>query len=293
MTTYILKDDELVALKGKTVVITGGTTGIGLAALQAAVEQGANVILGDWNEKEGTSLANKLEDRVLFKHCDVSNWDHVLDLFEAGHRKFGVIHSVLSNAGINTHEDLLDEITDAETGRLKPPSLKSLDVNLIGHIYVTKAALHYFAKWPETQCQLIMTSSAGGFFPAPPVYIYCAAKAGVIALMRALRSETVKKNVTVNAVAPWLTVTPMLFDEWLASWTLPKNTPLGVAKALFLPIVRPEINGKSFFISGDQIIEFEDTLANAEPEWIGQPLYTQKAGDEEECPDLSISLIWA
>jgi hypothetical protein len=47
---------------------------------------------------------------------------------------------------------------------------------------------------------------------------------------------------------------------------------LGVAKALFLPIIRPDLNGKSFFVSGDEITEFEDTLAKAEPEWMGQPL---------------------
>ncbi|KAF5586544.1 NAD(P)-binding protein [Fusarium pseudoanthophilum] len=272
MTTYIVNDGDLAVLKGKTLVIIGGTTGIGRAALEAAVEQEANVILGDLNKKEGTSLMNKLGGRILFKSCDVSNWDQILDLFEAGYKKFGVIHSVLSNAGINTNEDLLDDMIDAQTGRLRPPSLKSIDVNLLGQLYVTKVALHYFSKWPGTQCQLVLTSSAGAFFPAPPIYMYCTAKAGVVGLMRALRSETAKRNVTINTVAPWLTVTPMLLADWLASWTLPKNTPSGVAKALFLPIVRPDLNGKSFFISGDEIIEFEDTLAKAEPEWMGQPL---------------------
>lgn len=42
-------------------------------------------------------------------------------------------------------------------------------------------------------------------FPAPPIYMYCAAKSGVVGLMRGLRSEVVKKNVTVNTVAPWMT----------------------------------------------------------------------------------------
>jgi NAD(P)-dependent dehydrogenase (short-subunit alcohol dehydrogenase family) len=155
---------------------------------------------------------NKLGGRILFKSCDVSNWDQILDLFEAGYKKFGVIHSVLSNAGINTNEDLLDDIIDAQTGRLRPPSLKSIEVNLLGQLYVTKVALHYFSKWPGTRCQLVLTSSAGAFFPAPPIYMYCAAKAGVVGLMRALRCETAKRNITINTVAPWLTGTSRSFS---------------------------------------------------------------------------------
>lgn len=116
-----------------------------------------------------------------------------------------MIHSVLSNAGINTHEDLLTETFDPETGKLLPPSLTSIDVNLVGQIYVTRCALHFFDKWPDTPCQLVMTSSAGAFFPAPPIYLYCAAKAGVLGLMRGLRSKADQKNFTVNVVAPWLT----------------------------------------------------------------------------------------
>lgn len=144
-------------------------------------------------------------NRALFRKCDVSNWDNVLDVFKAAHSKFGIVHTVISNAGINTHENLLDDEFDLQTSRLLPPNLKSIEINLIGQLYVSKCAMHYFAKWPETQCQLVLTSSAGAFFPAPPIYMYCAAKSGVLGLMRALRSEVSKRNVTVNTVAPWLT----------------------------------------------------------------------------------------
>jgi NAD(P)-dependent dehydrogenase (short-subunit alcohol dehydrogenase family) len=162
------------------------------------------VAIGDWNDKLGTELAENFKNQVLFRKCDVSNWDNVLSLFQDATTRFGIIHSVISNAGINTHEDLFDETLDAN-GKLSPPSLKSIEVNLLGQLYVVRCAMHYFAKWPETACQLILTASAGAFFPAPPLYMYCAAKAGVVGLMRALRSETTKRNVTINVVAPWLT----------------------------------------------------------------------------------------
>jgi len=65
----------------------------------------------------------------------------------------------------------------------------------------------------------------------------------------------------------------MLIPEWLETWTLPKNSPEGVAKGLFLPIVRsPQLNGKSFFVAGDRLIEFEDSLYKAQPQWMGPEL---------------------
>ncbi|KAI1843756.1 hypothetical protein JX265_001050 [Neoarthrinium moseri] len=272
MTTYTINEGDLNILKGKTILLIGGSTGIGRAAVQIALDYGANVALGDWNEDEGRKVLEPFGERALFRKCDVSNWDDVLSLFEAAHAQFGVINSVLSNAGINTHEGLLRDEFDTETGKLQPPDLKSIQVNFIGHLYVTKCAMHYFGKHPEVPCQLVLTSSAGAFFPAPPIYLYCAAKSGILGLMRSLRSEVIKKNVTVNIVAPWLTVTPMLLDDWLAGWTLPKNTAEGVAQTLFLPIVRNQINGKSFFVAGDEAYEFEDTLFETEPSWMGERL---------------------
>ncbi|KAH6976476.1 hypothetical protein BKA56DRAFT_524003, partial [Ilyonectria sp. MPI-CAGE-AT-0026] len=272
MTTYTLAEGDFHALQSKTILIIGAATGIGRAAVEIALKYGANVAVGDLNEEAATTLLQPFQDRSLFKKCDVSRWDDVLQLFQDTESRFGVIHSVLSNAGINTHEDLLTETFDPETGKLLPPTLTSIDVNLVGQIYVTRCALHFFGKWPDTPCQLVMTSSAGAFFPAPPIYLYCAAKAGVLGLMRGLRSKADEKNFTVNVVAPWLTITPMLLDDWLRKWTLPKNSSAGVARALFLPVIKPHINGKSFFVAGNEIVEFEDSLHETEPLWMGKEL---------------------
>lgn len=169
-------------------------------------ENGANVVVGDWNEEGASKLVEPYEGRAIFKKCDVSKWDDVLELFQEAFLRFGTIHSVLSNAGINGNESLLDEDIDEQSGKLLPPNLKSLDVNLLGQLYVTRCAIHYFKKWPETPCQLVMTASAGSFFPAPPLHVYCVAKAGVVSLMRSLYYETEKmQNLTVNTIAPWMT----------------------------------------------------------------------------------------
>lgn len=111
-------------------------------------------------------------------------------------------------------------------------------------------------------------------------------------LMRSLRTQLLRtNNVTVNMVAPWLTTkyssrnpffriglitvteTPMLKDEFLRVWgDLPANEPIGVARALLLPAIRPDVNGKSMFVSGHRIIDFEEGLAKTQPIWMGEEL---------------------
>ena len=134
----------------------------------------------------------------------MTQWDEVLDLFETTVNSFGKIHAVLSNAGINT-EDFLAKEFDSVTGKLLPPDLGLLDANLVGMVYVVKCAVYCFEKWPQSRCQIVLTGSAASYLDTPPLHLYCASKAGVLGLMRSLRSQLVKRNVTVNVVAPWMT----------------------------------------------------------------------------------------
>ncbi|GME34931.1 Short-chain dehydrogenase/reductase SDR [Neofusicoccum parvum] len=247
MTTYDLDDAEFQALKGKTIIITGGASGIGRAAVKIAHSYGASVAIADWNEAEGESLRAELKDpeHVLFHKTDVSNWENVLSLFDTTISTLGPIQAVLSNAGVNTEDfaSTIDKI-DPATGKLLPPSLKTMDVNLTGQIYMAKAALHYFGKWKGdgVKRQIVMTGSAASFIDCPPLHLYCAK-------------------------------TPMLLPEFLNVWgTLPRNKPEGPARALLLPVVRPEVNGKSFYIAGMQIVEVEDKLHEAQPIWLGEQL---------------------
>ncbi|GME65292.1 hypothetical protein GTA08_BOTSDO11911 [Neofusicoccum parvum] len=274
MTTYSFNDSELAELKGKTILIIGAASGIGYETVKLAHSNGANVAIGDWNQTEGQAFAAELKERVLFRRCDVSSWDDVLELFQAAWKAFGVIHAVLSNAGINKEDIFRDEI-DSKTGKLLPPDLKLLDVNLTGMVYAVKCAVHYFAKWPDTRCQIVLTGSAASFLDTPPLHLYCASKAGVLGFMRSLRSQLVNRNITVNMVAPWMTATAMTKDLdgiWQREWGLPANMPDGVGRALLLPVVRTNVNGKSFFVAGNNITEFEDKIHESQPIWMGEEL---------------------
>lgn len=233
--------------------------------------------------------------RVLFQKTDVSSWSDLLALFDAGFKKFGSLDIVLANAGINEAGNMLEDKYHPETSQLEPPVLQTLNVNLVGVIYTTKLAVHYFAKQPRKKFQLVLTGSAACFLDTPPLWTYCASKAGVMGLMRSLRTQLPKNNnVTVNVVAPWLTSelrhaqanmelrvtdstlaleTAMLKDEFLGIWgDLPANEPIGVARALLLPAVRQDMNGKSLFVAGHEIVDLEEGLERTRPQWMGEQL---------------------
>jgi NAD(P)-dependent dehydrogenase (short-subunit alcohol dehydrogenase family) len=136
----------------------------------------------------------------------VSSWSDQLALFDAGFKKFGSLDVVLANAGVQEVGNILEDKFDPSSGELQPPVLQTINVNLLGVIYTTKLAIHYFAKQPDKKCQLVLTGSAACFLDTPPLWTYCAAKAGVMGLMRSLRTQLPKRNgVTVNMVAPWMT----------------------------------------------------------------------------------------
>lgn len=114
---------------------------------------------------------------------------------------------MLGNAGING-ESFMEDFFEEDNPKLKAPDLSSINVNLVGQIYTTKCALHYFKKWPEVPCQIVLTGSAASFLDTPPLYLYCAAKAGVLGFMRGLRTQVTKSNITINMIAPWMTGAP-------------------------------------------------------------------------------------
>lgn len=189
-------------------------------------EYGANLILADWNEPQlrGKFISKRVRpsqsmylvdpdaksslasvSNVAFRKTNVARWDDLIKIYDLGWDKFGGIDAVISNAGVNWGEVLPKHETDPDTGLLKASLLDTLEINLISHIYMSKCAAYYFAKHPERKCQVILTSSAAAFLDTPPLYLYSTAKAGVVGLMRSLRNDFVKANVTINTAAPWFT----------------------------------------------------------------------------------------
>ncbi|KAM5527522.1 short-chain dehydrogenase [Fusarium oxysporum f. sp. phaseoli] len=119
---------DLTALKGNVIVVTGGSSGIGLATVELLLSIGASVVNGDVQAPE-KEMAGAYE----FIKTDVTKWEELLSLFNKAKETHGRIDHVFANAGIGPRADYLSTQLD-QAGNLMEPSSQNLDINLKGVI---------------------------------------------------------------------------------------------------------------------------------------------------------------
>jgi NAD(P)-dependent dehydrogenase (short-subunit alcohol dehydrogenase family) len=195
-------------LEGRVALVTGAARGIGEAVTRTFVREGAAVIACDQLEGANTALAAELSSqghRLLPRKVDVSKSGEVREAVEAGLEAFGHIDILVNNAGISPKKGFL-EYTEEDWNAV-------LSVDLTGeYLCARQVAEHMMA---QRYGRIVNLSSSawrsGGFAGGTP---YISAKAGVIGLTRSLAVTLGPFGITVNAVAPGPTATP-LTDEWL------------------------------------------------------------------------------
>jgi NAD(P)-dependent dehydrogenase (short-subunit alcohol dehydrogenase family) len=193
-----------------TVIVSGGATGIGAAAVREFARAGANTVLTDVADEVGEALAASLVDeghRVVFRHCDVSSERDVESTFAWVSEFYGAIDVVFANAGIEWTKDAR-HTTLAGWQRV-------IDVNLTGMFLVGRESLRYMCT--RSRGALIMTSSPHAVATVADTVAYAASKGGVNALVHALSLEAAPYGVRVNGVVPGTIDTPMVQRELQAS----------------------------------------------------------------------------
>ncbi|CZT15198.1 related to short-chain alcohol dehydrogenase [Ramularia collo-cygni] len=251
-------DFDSSALAGKTAVVTGGASGLGLAFVKALVKAGVSVCFGDLNASEGQKLEKELPN-TKFVQCDVTKWDDQVRLFAAAaaFSPSKKIHFVVPNAGISTTDDVFSyEAIDAGPSK---PDLKAIDVNLVAVMYSAKLAFHYFVKQNGTEAAptpidtcLVLIGSVAAFLDVPRCPVYSATKWAQRGIMHALRRTTYHYGSRVNTICPWAIRTNILPKEMFD-----RVEGLGVALAeaddagqcLLRILSDRQINGRSLFVS--------------------------------------------
>ena len=198
-------------LSGKSIIITGGASGLGEAMTRAFAAAGAFVTIGDLNEQRSNALIDELGGarKAAFVSCNVTKWADQVKLFKTAiaSSPSRSVDVVVANAGVGGPDDVFNDTADAE-GEPVEPDLRILDTNLTGVMYTVKLALHYFARQPAGEKgardrALIMTASLAGYLDLPGNLQYDASKFGVRGIMRGLRRSEGEKGVRVNIIAPW------------------------------------------------------------------------------------------
>ena len=190
-------------LDGHHALVTGAGSGIGAAIARALVEAGARVTLAGRRREPLEALAKDLPDGSTFisDGFDVTDTGAIASGLEKARAAFGPVSILVNNAG------------EAPSASFEKTSLDMwshvLDVDLTGVFNVTQAVLPDL-KARGTGARIINIASTAGLTGYAYVSAYCAAKHGVVGLTRALALELARKGVTVNAVCPGFTDTPII-----------------------------------------------------------------------------------
>lgn len=180
--------------KNKSVIITGGSEGVGAATARLFAEHGANLFLVARSKKNLERIAEKLRDKTRVEICamDVSDTDACVNLFKKAEFEFGNINILVNNAGCH-ERGTVDTVSVDELGAM-------IDVNLRAPIILCRLALKYLKQAGDGA--IINVASLAGRTPVPGAATYCASKAGLRAFTFALGEELRGSGIKLAAVSP-------------------------------------------------------------------------------------------
>jgi 3-hydroxybutyrate dehydrogenase len=188
-------------LKGKTALVTGSTSGIGLGIAKALAQQGANIVLNGFGdtEKPRADVA-ALGVPVDYHGADMSQPDQIADMMKFAAARFGRIDILVNNAGIQhvaNVEDFPPQRWDA-----------IIAINLCSAFHTTRLAVPAMrqANWGR----IINIASAHGLVASAQKSAYVAAKHGIVGFTKSIALETATTGVTVNAICPGWVLTPLV-----------------------------------------------------------------------------------
>ncbi len=181
-------------LSGKVAIVTGGASGIGLAAVRLFAREGAHVVMADVDSEAGERLAADIEGQVRFRRTDVSSEADVQGLVDFAVEHFGGLHVMFNNAGVSM--PLFDSFLDDNLADFR----RIMDVNLLGVMLGTQRAARHMAK--NGGGSIINTASIGGAVPGFGVISYRASKAAVLHFSKCAAIDLAQHNIRVNIINP-------------------------------------------------------------------------------------------
>lgn len=192
-------------LAGKSAVITGSTSGIGLGIAWALAGAGANVMINGLGDTHRISelrseLKSEFDVKVIYHNADMLKSDQIRDMIDCAGEYFGAVDILVNNAGIQ-HVSPIEEFPDEKWNDV-------IGINLSAAFHSIKATL------PDMRTRgygrIINIASAHGLVASPYKAAYVAAKHGLVGLTKTIALEAAEHGITVNAICPGYVLTPLV-----------------------------------------------------------------------------------
>lgn len=225
------------SVKGKTAIITGGDSGIGLATAKILVNEGANIVLSDMASNTLDEAAEELKEhakdgnKVIAIPADLTNNEEVLSLSKKVKEQFGGADIVINCAGIRGAAGDFLTLTDEDW-------MKSIDVDLMAAVRICRAFLPQLID--KGWGRIVLIGSENALQPYIEESPYNACKAGIINLTKCLSSAYSPKGVNINCVSPAYIATPMT-DAMMEDLAKKHDSTFDEAVDWFLKNERPNI----------------------------------------------------
>lgn len=203
-------------LSNRTILITGGTSGIGMELARQLIDKGNTVLITGRDEQKLSAAKRNLPKVHIFK-SDVSRSTDIAALYKTIHEQFPALDTLINNAGIMRNLDLNHErdLTDVT---------KEIDINLSAPIQMVQQFLPHLRA--QSSALIVNISSGLAFVPFPLSPVYSAAKAALHAYTRCLRTQLRGTSVTVVELAPPGVETPLFRGEFADAMKGQKGMPV-------------------------------------------------------------------
>ncbi|HTZ03378.1 MAG TPA: 3-hydroxybutyrate dehydrogenase [Xanthobacteraceae bacterium] len=192
-------------LKGKSALVTGSTSGIGLGIARALAAQGANVTINGFGdkaaiEKERAGIESEFKVKAIYSPADMTKPDQIADMVKTSEQTFGSLDVLVNNAGIQ-HVAPIEEFPIEQWNLI-------IAINLSAAFHTTRAAIPGMKarKWGR----IINTASAHSLVASPFKSAYVSAKHGLAGLTKTVALEVATFGITANCISPGYVWTPLV-----------------------------------------------------------------------------------
>ena len=256
-------------LKGKTAVVTGSTSGIGLGIAEGFAKEGVNLVLngfGDAAEIEAirAGLASKFGIKVTYDGADMSKPEQIEAMMKKAAADFGGVDILVNNAGIQ-HVCPVEDFPTAKWDAI-------IAINMSSAFHTTKMAVPYMKA--KGWGRIINVASAHAMVASPFKSAYVASKHGIMGFTKTVALEVAEKGVTCNAICPGYVLTPLVEKQIPDTAKARGMTEEQVKKDVLLAaqptkqfVTTEQVAGTAIFLCSDSAASITGTNIMIEGGW--------------------------